>query len=69
MPDAKMRALFRCNASVDIGIGHAMRCLAFAETLRWAGWACRFSMNREATAVVPALLRGDIELDVLVGMV
>ena len=64
MPDAKMRALFRCNASVDIGIGHAMRCLAFAETLRWAGWACRFSMNREATAVVPALLRGDIELDV-----
>lgn len=64
MPDARAHAVFRCDASVDIGIGHAMRCLAFAETLRWAGWACGFSVNREASDVVPALLRDDIELTV-----
>lgn len=64
MPAKRIRALFRCDASVEVGIGHAMRSLAFAETLRWAGWSCMFAMNREATTVAPALLRCDIELEV-----
>lgn len=67
MSDKKGRALFRCNASVDVGIGHAMRCLAFAETLRWAGWSCTFAVNREASDVVPALLRDDVDLEIAEG--
>lgn len=49
------RALFRCEASPTIGGGHAMRCLAFAETLDWAGWRVAFSTGTRSVATVPAL--------------
>ncbi len=49
------RALFRCEASPAMGGGHIMRCLAFAETLCWAGWQVAFSTGPESRATVPAL--------------
>jgi UDP-2,4-diacetamido-2,4,6-trideoxy-beta-L-altropyranose hydrolase len=50
-------AMFRCDASADLGGGHVMRCLAFAETLVWAGWSCVFVTRPESIETVPALAK------------
>ncbi len=43
-----MRAAFRTDASIEIGIGHLMRCLTLAEELRARGVDCLFICREHA---------------------
>jgi UDP-2,4-diacetamido-2,4,6-trideoxy-beta-L-altropyranose hydrolase len=54
MPETRT-AIFRTDASVAIGGGHARRCLVLADTLRETGWEIGFVCSTSATSIVPAL--------------
>jgi UDP-2,4-diacetamido-2,4,6-trideoxy-beta-L-altropyranose hydrolase len=50
-------AVFRCDASGQLGSGHVVRCLALADALRAAGWCCAFASAPGTAEAVPALAR------------
>lgn len=54
-------AIFRCDASPQIGAGHASRCLALAEAFEEAGHDILFATNPEAATTFPALRKHRIE--------
>lgn len=57
-------AVFRLDASPQVGAGHAMRCLALAEALAADGWETAFATAPGAVATVPALAGQEVlEID------
>ncbi|MEZ5902351.1 MAG: UDP-2,4-diacetamido-2,4,6-trideoxy-beta-L-altropyranose hydrolase [Alphaproteobacteria bacterium] len=50
-----MKALFYCQASESIGMGHVMRCLTFANFLASKGWCCSFLCSEETLKIVSSL--------------
>ena len=59
------RAIFRFDASPEVGAGHAVRCLALAEALAADGWETAFATGPGAITTVPALAGHEVlEIDV-----
>jgi UDP-2,4-diacetamido-2,4,6-trideoxy-beta-L-altropyranose hydrolase len=54
-------ALFRADASTQIGGGHIRRCLVLADALRAVGWDCTFATASGSTSIVPQLLQSKHE--------
>lgn len=55
-------AIFRCDASPEIGAGHAARCLALADAFADAGSEVLFAVNAAARETFPALKRFRTEI-------
>jgi len=55
MPAHAPTIVFRVDAGLDLGGGHAHRCLAAACEMRAAGWNCVFASRPETFSIVPAI--------------
>ena len=51
----KKLAILRTDASVELGNGHIIRCLALADALASGDWLCLFAVGPETLTVFPAI--------------
>ena len=57
-----MKVVFRVDASIDIGVGHVMRCLSLAHGLRRRGARCTFICRDHVGNLIDAIVRQDFEV-------
>ena len=62
-----MNIIFRTDASVNIGTGHVMRCLALAEELRQKGTDINFICREEAGNLISYIENREYKVDQLPG--
>lgn len=55
-------AVFRADASLKVGGGHAYRCLTLADAMADAGWRCVFACRRGTCEAAPVLGRSRHEI-------
>lgn len=53
-----MRVVFRCDASIQIGTGHVMRCLTLADTLAASGAECYFICREHEGHLLKVIRKG-----------
>ena len=59
---AAKTAVFRADATPEIGGGHIVRCLTLADALAERGWRCGFAVGAGSLETVPALGRAGHEV-------
>jgi UDP-2,4-diacetamido-2,4,6-trideoxy-beta-L-altropyranose hydrolase len=60
-------AVFRCDASPELGGGHVARCLVLADSLAAHGWSCRFATRKDARQTLCSLAASGHDVRVLDG--
>ncbi|MDP7169175.1 MAG: UDP-2,4-diacetamido-2,4,6-trideoxy-beta-L-altropyranose hydrolase [Nitrospinota bacterium] len=66
-PAFKRTAIFRTEASPEIGGGHLIRCLSLADGLSKEGWKCVFAATGKTPDTVPALSDSGHTIQILSG--
>jgi UDP-2,4-diacetamido-2,4,6-trideoxy-beta-L-altropyranose hydrolase len=66
-PAVKRTAVFRTEASPEIGGGHLIRCLSLADGLSKEGWKCVFAVTGKTPDTVPALNDSGHAIQILSG--
>ncbi len=57
-------AVFRCDATAAIGLGHVARCQALAKRLEWLGWDYRFAVSTASLDAADRFVARDKLVDV-----
>jgi UDP-2,4-diacetamido-2,4,6-trideoxy-beta-L-altropyranose hydrolase len=65
MSNSSRKIVIRADANREMGIGHAMRCLAVAEQLIEQGHSVTFAMHQVPAALADRLMKARLELHLL----
>lgn len=63
--DRGPQAVFRFDATPEIGGGHAMRCFSLADAMTYAGWRCLFAVHTNTRAFINRLGKNNLSFILL----